>query len=99
MSIVTQLISPILQQRSENGTWVFDLFGGVQEERTRKPDELIIFCVDCSRSMGGSSDFEEANGEENINGTEEKEEPSMLGNPDMEDSVSSNPTFGKMRGK
>jgi pyruvate/2-oxoglutarate dehydrogenase complex dihydrolipoamide acyltransferase (E2) component len=59
VSIVMQLIAPILKQRREDGTWIFDLFAGVNQKKMREAGELIMFCVDCSQSMGGQSDFEE----------------------------------------
>ncbi len=59
VAIITQLIAPLLQQREEDGTYIFDSFGEAYERKARRPDELIMFCVDCSRSMGQPSDFDE----------------------------------------
>ena len=59
VSIVTQLIAPILKQRREDGTWIFDLFAGANQKKMREAGELIMFCVDCSKSMEEQSDFAE----------------------------------------
>lgn len=97
MSIVTQNIAPILQQRSDDGTWIFDSFGGVKKQREGKPDELIMFCVDCSKSMGRSSDFEEIKSEEK-NDQEEEDEISISENHDIEDGTYPDTTLDEMKG-
>lgn len=97
MSIITQIITPILQQRSEDGTGVFDLFGGAPKERAGKPDELIMFCVDCSNSMGRSSDFEEIKDEENSDESEEEEEAETAS--DIENDEYPSSTLDEMKGE
>ena len=64
VSIVMQLIAPILKRRREDGTWIFDLFAGVNQKKMREAGELIMFCVDCSRSMEDQSGFQEDKDEE-----------------------------------
>jgi len=59
IAIITQLIAPILEDRVKDGTDVFDSFGGGPKRKETKPDEIIMFCVDCSKSMEDPSDFEE----------------------------------------
>lgn len=59
IAIITQLIAPILEERAKDGTDVFDSFGGGSKRKETKPDEIIMFCVDCSKSMEDPSDFEE----------------------------------------
>jgi hypothetical protein len=59
IAIITQLIASILEDRVKDGTDVFDSFGGGSKRKQTKPDEILIFCVDCSKSMEDPSDFEE----------------------------------------
>lgn len=59
IAIITQLIVSILEDRVKDGTDVFDSFGGGSRRKESTPDELIMFCVDCSKSMQNPSDFEE----------------------------------------
>lgn len=101
VSIVTQLITPVLQQRNEDGTGVFDMFGGVAKERAGNPDEVIMFCVDCSKSMGRSCDFEDMNQEENIissDGGDDKQELEALASTDIDDTYQSL-TLDQMKGE
>lgn len=59
VSIITQIINPILKIRTGDGTYIFDCYGGSLKRKERNPKEVIFFCVDCSTSMENSSDFEE----------------------------------------
>ncbi len=59
VSIITQLLVPILEQREADGTAIFDAFGTGLERKFRAPDEIIMLCVDCSASMGEDTDFVE----------------------------------------
>ncbi|ORX96291.1 hypothetical protein BCR34DRAFT_619726 [Clohesyomyces aquaticus] len=56
VSIITQLIIPILERRQADGTAVFEAFGD-QHRRLRDPDEIIMLAVDCSASMNGRCGF------------------------------------------
>jgi hypothetical protein len=56
VSIITQLLVPILAQRESEGTSIFDAFGdGIRQFKS--PDEVIMVVVDCSHSMSENSDF------------------------------------------
>jgi len=59
VSIITQLLVPILERRECDGTAIFDAFGTGLERKFNAPDEIIILCVDCSASMGEDTDFAE----------------------------------------
>lgn len=59
VAIVAQLLAPILEQRKSDGTAVFDAFGGSHTRRFEVPDEILMFCVDCSASMDIASAFED----------------------------------------
>jgi hypothetical protein len=69
VAIITQLLAPILEQREADGTSVFDLFGGPNKRKSGAPDEILMFCLDCSVSMSKASDFEEIRDEEDTHGT------------------------------
>ncbi|KAF2463700.1 uncharacterized protein BDR25DRAFT_245013 [Lindgomyces ingoldianus] len=56
VSIITQLIVPILNRRQADGTAVFEAFGD-QHRRLRDPDEIIMLAVDCSASMNDRCGF------------------------------------------
>lgn len=61
VSVITQLLVPILERRTADGSFVFKAFGD-SHRKTRDPDEAIIFCVDLSASMKercGFADVEE----------------------------------------
>ncbi|KAI1326109.1 hypothetical protein F5Y16DRAFT_422034 [Xylariaceae sp. FL0255] len=61
VSIIEQLIAPILEIRTTNGTAVFDAMGTIADPgRVRQdPDEIIMFCVDCSASMRACTSFDD----------------------------------------
>jgi hypothetical protein len=67
VAIITQLLAPILEQREADGTSVFDLFGGPNKRKSGAPDEILMFCLDCSVSMSRTTDFEEIREDENTN--------------------------------
>ena len=48
--VIEQLITPILQSYEADGTAVFDALGGAAVRRLHAPDEILMFCVDCSVS-------------------------------------------------
>ncbi|KAH7403530.1 hypothetical protein BKA64DRAFT_669265 [Cadophora sp. MPI-SDFR-AT-0126] len=57
VSIVTQLLVPIIEAREADGTAIFDAFGDGTRRKFKEPDEIIMVCVDCSSSMSEDSDF------------------------------------------
>jgi ubiquitin-protein ligase/Mg-chelatase subunit ChlD len=59
VNVVAQLLEPIIAVREQDGTLVFDHFSDSASEKHAKPTELVMFCVDCSRSMDRASDFHE----------------------------------------
>jgi ubiquitin-protein ligase len=61
VNIVAQLIEPIIRAREQDGTIIFELFSENVRFKNMKPTELLMFCVDCSKSMRKASDFREIN--------------------------------------
>ncbi|KAJ8116748.1 hypothetical protein OPT61_g1881 [Boeremia exigua] len=61
VSIITQLLVPILARRNADGTVVFEAYGS-QHREIKDPDEAVVVCVDLSTSMNlrcGFTDVEE----------------------------------------
>ncbi|KAH6866487.1 hypothetical protein BKA58DRAFT_403368 [Alternaria rosae] len=56
ISIITQLLEPILTQRRADGTIVFEAYGDYYRKLTT-PDEITMICVDLSRSMAHHCGF------------------------------------------
>lgn len=56
-----QLIEPIIQTYESEGIAVFDKYGGADLRKLEAPDEILMFCVDCSSSMRSATDFVEVN--------------------------------------
>ena len=61
VAIITQVIEPLLRVRANCESHLFDAYGGALRRKENCPDEIILFCVDSSRSMNKASDFEELN--------------------------------------
>ncbi|KAF7502960.1 hypothetical protein GJ744_004774 [Endocarpon pusillum] len=59
VNIVAQLVEPALRLREHDGTIIFELLSESLRSENAKPTELLMFCVDCSQSMGSASDFHE----------------------------------------
>ncbi|KAH8659259.1 hypothetical protein BGZ60DRAFT_544304 [Tricladium varicosporioides] len=59
VSIITQLLVPILARRQVDGTAAFEAFGDCTQRKYVTPDEIIMLCVDCSKSMEDDNDFSE----------------------------------------
>ncbi|THW71835.1 hypothetical protein D6D19_07040 [Aureobasidium pullulans] len=57
MGQVEQRLAPILQAYEEDGTNVFDILGSSATRSLDEPDEIVMFCVDCSASMDSSTDL------------------------------------------
>jgi hypothetical protein len=61
VSVITQLLVPILARRNADGTAVFEAYGS-HHRQVREPDEAVVVCVDLSQSMNercGFIDIEE----------------------------------------
>ncbi|KAH7087509.1 hypothetical protein FB567DRAFT_346883 [Paraphoma chrysanthemicola] len=56
VSVVTQVLEPILARRRADGTAVFEAYGD-QHRKVTAPDEIIMLCVDLSSSMGDRCGF------------------------------------------
>ena len=56
-SIVTQLLEPILIARKQDGSSIFDGFGGIANQKVEAPDEILMICLDTSSSMDDSAGF------------------------------------------
>lgn len=50
VSIVTQVLEPILTQRKADGTVIFEAYGD-QHRKLVAPDEIAVICIDLSQSM------------------------------------------------
>jgi ubiquitin-protein ligase/uncharacterized protein YegL len=57
ISIVAQLLEPIIAARVADGTAIFDGDFYAAQRRSDKPDEILMICVDCSSSMSQSAGF------------------------------------------
>lgn len=64
VSIITQLLIPILAQYAADGTGVFESFGD-QNRQVKSPDEVIMICVDASASMDDRCGFVDVEENEN----------------------------------
>ncbi|KAF2087739.1 hypothetical protein K490DRAFT_41720 [Saccharata proteae CBS 121410] len=60
VALTTQSLAPIIQQREKDGTTVYDSFGVGERRAITDPDEILMICVDTSRSMMEASDFTDA---------------------------------------
>lgn len=60
VKIMAQLIEPIARACEQDGTTVFDVSRKSLHFKNSKPTELLMFCVDCSRSMYDGSDFHDS---------------------------------------
>ncbi|KAF1833256.1 hypothetical protein BDW02DRAFT_599244 [Decorospora gaudefroyi] len=63
VSIITQLLEPILTQRKADGTIVFEAYGDHHRKLTA-PNEIIMICVDLSSSMRERCGFEDVQSSE-----------------------------------
>ncbi|KAK8024434.1 hypothetical protein PG993_012500 [Apiospora rasikravindrae] len=52
-----QLVASLLRTNRNAGTAAFDQYSGAAAERLLAPDEILLFCVDTSASMGQDTDF------------------------------------------
>ncbi|KAF2824079.1 hypothetical protein CC86DRAFT_421855 [Ophiobolus disseminans] len=50
VSIITQLLEPILARRTADGTVLFEAYGD-QHRKLVDPDEIAVICIDLSQSM------------------------------------------------
>ncbi|KAI5244656.1 hypothetical protein E4T43_03593 [Aureobasidium subglaciale] len=57
MGQVEQQLAPFLRLYEADGTNVFDIVGSSQSRPLDEPDEIVMFCVDCSASMSASTDL------------------------------------------
>lgn len=73
-AIVEQLIAPIIKTYEAEGTGIFDASGGAAIRKLEAPDEVLIFCVDCSASMRQKTDFDEVNAEDSDGGSDDGSE-------------------------
>jgi uncharacterized protein YegL len=70
VSIITQLLVPILERRNADGTAIFEAFGD-QTRQIKDPDEVVVLCVDASASMDDRCGFIDV--EENENALDDLE--------------------------
>jgi hypothetical protein len=74
VTIISQMLEPVLKAREKDGTNVFDLFSADFRRKESLPTELIVFCVDCSHSMGETSGFANANDDSDDSDSEDNED-------------------------
>lgn len=89
--LVAQLLDPIVRSREQDGTYVFDLFSASFRQKDTHVREMLVFCVDCSRSMNSSSDFAELNSDDLVSPSEENL-PDLL-----EDAGDSSPSLEEIK--
>ena len=95
VSIITQLLVPILERRDADGTAIFESFGD-HTRQVKNPDEVIMLCVDASASMDdrcGFIDIEESEG--GAYNTENEEGMSGLEGDIPDDSEGENRMFDR----
>lgn len=63
VSIITQMLEPILTQRKADGTSIFEAYGD-QHRKVVAPDEIAIICIDLSQSMNERCGFEDVENNE-----------------------------------
>jgi len=63
ISIITQLLGPILAQRTADGTALFEAYGD-QHRKIVAPDEIAVICIDLSQSMTNCCGFVDVEGNE-----------------------------------
>lgn len=66
VSIITQLLEPILAARNADGTIVFEAYGQPHRKLNR-PDEILVLCVDLSISMDARCGFRDVEANEDDN--------------------------------
>ena len=85
VTIVSQMLEPILKAREKDGTNVFDLFSATFRHNESLPTELIVFCVDCSHSMNEPSGFSELIEDNDLPGSDDEDEDILLDDEDETD--------------
>ncbi|KAK0652494.1 hypothetical protein B0T16DRAFT_387747 [Cercophora newfieldiana] len=78
ISIIAQLLEPIIATRVADGTAIFDGEFHAVQRRSDKPDEILMICVDCSGSMKESAGFVDTEDEEDADDGGESEEDALL---------------------
>lgn len=76
VAVVTQLLEPILRQRTEDGSIALDSLGEAEAKAQKSPNEIIILCVDCSTSMTKPAGFEGLNDEDSDGASDEADDSS-----------------------
>jgi hypothetical protein len=99
VSIVTQVLVPILNQRNANGTSVFEAFGD-RHRAAKPPDEIVMLVVDCSASMEDRCGFidVEAN-EDAFSDDVDPDSVSDNAGPITEDTAYELPSLVELKGK
>jgi hypothetical protein len=94
VSIITQLLIPILERRNADGTAIFESFGD-HTRQVKDPDEIVMLCVDASASMDDRCGFIDV--EENEDGIDEDDDESMddVESDKFSDSEAENPSFDR----
>ncbi|KAI1083612.1 hypothetical protein F5B20DRAFT_577291 [Whalleya microplaca] len=72
--VIEQLIVNILERYQAEGTAAFDALGCAEVRKLLTPDEVLMFCVDCSSSMSHTANFSEID-DDNIANAEEGDNP------------------------
>ncbi len=85
VTTVSQMLDPILKLREKDGTNVFDLFSASFRRKESLPTEMLVFCVDCSRSMREASGFMEVADEDDDTDSENDEDVLLDDEDDTDD--------------
>ena len=99
VSIVTQVLVPILDQRNADGTSIFEAFGD-RHRAARAPNEIVMLVVDCSASMDNRCGFidVEAN-EDAFSGNVESSSVSANTSSIVEDAAYELPSLVELKGE
>ncbi|KAJ4353723.1 uncharacterized protein N0V89_005453 [Didymosphaeria variabile] len=77
VSIITQLLIPILGRYAADGTAVFESFGD-RTRQIKEPNEIIMLCVDASSSMNWRCGFDDIEENEDAGGSSDIADCSVL---------------------
>jgi hypothetical protein len=96
VSIITQLITPTLEQRAADGTAVFESFGD-QNRLVKDPHEIVVLCVDASASMQDRSGFIDIEENEDANDLVDKDAGPQDPGDDEEDLRLDRPALDELK--
>jgi hypothetical protein len=94
VSIITQLLVPILGQRNADGTGVFESFGD-HTRQVKDPDKIFMVCIDASASMNDHCEFIDVEDNEDQLSDDDNEAMGGAESDGVSESGSRNPAFDR----